>query len=72
LGNVLQLPKGQFDLIDLSYMKVENRPLAASKCRRNLQPMLRYEEDRQWLAEEHRGKLRTELLVLGIERLHRA
>lgn len=83
LGNVLQLPKGPFGLIDLSDMKIENGPLAASKCRRNLQHMLRYEEDIQWLTAEHRsallkgyarsrGELRAEQLALGIERLHPA
>lgn len=54
LGNVLRLPEGGFGLIDLSDMKIENRPLAPWKRRRNLQHILRYQEDISWLTEKHR------------------
>ncbi|WP_375740449.1 phosphotransferase [Pseudomonas boanensis] len=54
LGNVLLLPDGQFGLIDLSDMRISGHPLAAGKRRRNLQHILRYKEDVQWLAKEHR------------------
>ena len=53
LGNVLLLPDGSFGLIDLSDMKLENRPLAPWKRRRNLQHILRYAEDIDWLAHQH-------------------
>ncbi len=54
LGNVLRLPEGDFGLIDLSDMKIENRPLAAWKRRRNFHHILRYEEDIAWLTGQHR------------------
>lgn len=53
LGNVLLLPDGSFGLIDLSDMKLESRPLAAWKRRRNLQHILRYAEDIDWLTHQH-------------------
>ncbi|TWE01547.1 lipopolysaccharide kinase (Kdo/WaaP) family protein [Pseudomonas sp. AG1028] len=53
LGNVLLLPDGGFGLIDLSDMKLENRPLAPWKRRRNLQHILRYAEDIDWLTQQH-------------------
>lgn len=53
LGNVLLLPDGGFGLIDLSDMKLENRPLAPWKRRRNLQHILRYAEDIDWLTHQH-------------------
>ncbi|WP_043308468.1 lipopolysaccharide kinase InaA family protein [Pseudomonas sp. ML96] len=55
LGNVLQLPSGELGLIDLSDMKVSNRPLASWKRRRNLQHILRYPEDAHWLLQQHRA-----------------
>lgn len=54
LGNVLQLPDGELGLIDLSDMKIANKPLASWKRRRNLQHILRYKEDAGWLLSEHR------------------
>ncbi|WP_236033076.1 lipopolysaccharide kinase InaA family protein [Pseudomonas schmalbachii] len=54
LGNVLKLPEGELGLIDLSDMKIENRPLASWKRRRNLQHILRYREDSDWLLRQHR------------------
>ncbi|RJG13193.1 polymerase [Pseudomonas cavernicola] len=83
LGNVLLLPEGQFGLIDLSDMKIENRPLAPWKRQRNLQHILRYEEDVRWLAGQHRtallkgyaqssGKHHARRLAQNIERLHPA
>ncbi|UQY36429.1 polymerase [Pseudomonas fulva] len=53
LGNVLLLPDGSFGLIDLSDMKLESRPLAPWKRRRNLQHILRYDEDIDWLTQQH-------------------
>ncbi|MBD9657098.1 MULTISPECIES: lipopolysaccharide kinase InaA family protein [unclassified Pseudomonas] len=53
LGNVLLLPDGSFGLIDLSDMKLESRPLAPWKRRRNLQHILRYSEDIAWLTKQH-------------------
>lgn len=53
LGNVLLLPDDSFGLIDLSDMKLESRPLAPWKRRRNLQHILRYAEDIDWLAHQH-------------------
>ena len=53
LGNVLLLPDGSFGLIDLSDMKLESRPLAPWKRRRNLQHILRYGEDIAWLTQHH-------------------
>jgi len=53
LGNVLLLPDGGFGLIDLSDMKLENRALAPWKRRRNLQHILRYAEDIDWLTHQH-------------------
>lgn len=53
LGNVLLLPDGSFGLIDLSDMKLESGPLAAWKRRRNLQHILRYAEDIDWLTHQH-------------------
>ncbi|OLU24538.1 polymerase [Pseudomonas sp. PA15(2017)] len=55
LGNVLLLPDGSFGLIDLSDMKLESRPLAPWKRRRNLQHILRYAEDIDWLTQQHLG-----------------
>ncbi|WP_330114565.1 lipopolysaccharide kinase InaA family protein [Pseudomonas sp. JS3066] len=55
LGNVLKLPEGELGLIDLSDMKIENRPLAPWKRRRNLQHILRYKEDSNWLLQLHRA-----------------
>ncbi|WP_212629061.1 polymerase [Pseudomonas sp. KB-10] len=53
LGNVLILPDGTFGLIDLSDMKLEGGPLASWKRRRNLQHILRYAEDIDWLTQQH-------------------
>ncbi|SHM31253.1 polymerase [Phytopseudomonas punonensis] len=53
LGNVLVLPDGSFGLIDLSDMKLESGPLAPWKRRRNLQHILRYPEDIDWLTQQH-------------------
>lgn len=53
LGNVLLLPDGTFGLIDLSDMKLEGGPLASWKRRRNLQHILRYAEDIDWLTQQH-------------------
>lgn len=53
LGNVLHLPDGTFGLIDLSDMKLEGGPLASWKRRRNLQHILRYAEDIDWLTQQH-------------------
>ncbi|MDH1279687.1 MULTISPECIES: polymerase [unclassified Pseudomonas] len=53
LGNVLLLPDGSFGLIDLSDMKLEGSPLAPWKRRRNLQHILRYAEDIDWLTQQH-------------------
>lgn len=55
LGNVLKLPEGELGLIDLSDMKIENRPLATWKRSRNLQHILRYREDSNWLLRLHRA-----------------
>lgn len=57
LGNVLALPDGSLGLIDLSDMQIGNRPLSNWKRQRNLQHMLRYPEDRNWLTELHRDAL---------------
>ncbi|MBB2493750.1 lipopolysaccharide kinase InaA family protein [Aquipseudomonas ullengensis] len=57
LGNVLALPDGSFGLIDLSDMQIGKGPLSNWKRQRNLQHMLRYAEDRSWLAELHRDAL---------------
>lgn len=57
LGNVLHLPDDSFGLIDLSDMQIKGRPLAGWKRRRNLQHMLRYQEDTAWLADLHREAL---------------
>lgn len=53
LGNALLLPDGTFGLIDLSDMKLEGGPLASWKRRRNLQHILRYAEDIDWLTQQH-------------------
>lgn len=57
LGNVLLLPDDRFGLIDLSDMRISGRPLSSGKRLRNLQHILRYDEDRHWLIEEHRAAL---------------
>jgi tRNA A-37 threonylcarbamoyl transferase component Bud32 len=57
LGNVLILPDRSFALIDLSDMQISGRALAGWKRRRNLQHMLRYPEDRNWLIAQHREQL---------------
>lgn len=57
LGNVLLLPDGRFGLIDLSDMQIGRGPLPRWKRQRNLQHMLRYQEDRHWLTVEHRENL---------------
>ncbi|MFZ6046095.1 phosphotransferase [Pseudomonas sp. CR3202] len=57
LGNVLLLPDGQLGLIDLSDMRISGHPLTSWKRRRNLQHMLRYEEDIRLLVGEHRAAL---------------
>lgn len=57
LGNVLLLPDGHFGLIDLSDMQIGRSPLPRWRRQRNLQHMLRYQEDRNWLTVEHRENL---------------
>lgn len=57
LGNVLLLPDMHFGLIDFSDMRIAKRALGKGLRRRNLQHLLRYEEDRNWLALEHRAPL---------------
>jgi tRNA A-37 threonylcarbamoyl transferase component Bud32 len=54
LGNVLHLPDGNLGLIDLSDMKIEDKPLDPWKRQRNLQHILRYPEDIHYLVERHR------------------
>lgn len=54
LGNVLLLPDHSLGLIDLSDMKFEGKALAHWKRRRNLQHILRYKEDIEWLIHRHR------------------
>lgn len=53
LGNVLCLPDRTFGLIDLSDMTISGKPLGRWKRKRNLQHMLRYNEDSTWLTQEH-------------------
>lgn len=55
LGNVICLPDGALALIDVSDMHLEPAPLSAWKRRRNLQHILRYPEDIQWLTDSHRN-----------------
>lgn len=57
LGNVLILPDDRLGLIDLSDMQIGRQALSHWKRARNLQHMLRYAEDRSWLAEQHRAAL---------------
>ncbi|WAG78629.1 lipopolysaccharide kinase InaA family protein [Metapseudomonas furukawaii] len=57
LGNVLLMPDQQFGLIDLSDMHISGRPLSWKKRRRNMRHVLRYEEDRDWLADQHLSAL---------------
>lgn len=57
LGNVLLLPDNRFGLIDFSDMRIARRPLGKNLRRRNLQHLLRYDVDRNWLALEHRPAL---------------
>lgn len=53
LGNVLSMPDGQYALIDVSDMKIFSRPLSAWQRARNVQHLMRYQEDATWLANEH-------------------
>lgn len=72
LGNVLKLPDEQFGLIDLSDMSISERPLANWKRRRNLRHMLRYQEDAQWLQQQHRQAwLRGYARICGAHAAHR-
>ncbi|SNS33172.1 polymerase [Pseudomonas segetis] len=57
LGNVLSMPDGQYALIDVSDMKIFSRPLSAWQRARNVQHLLRYQEDATWLANEHQATL---------------
>lgn len=57
LGNVLALPDDSFGLIDLSDMQIGRAALSRWKRQRNLQHMLRYAEDRDWLLNQHREQL---------------
>ncbi|MBP8022144.1 polymerase [Pseudomonas oleovorans] len=54
LGNVICLPDEGLALIDVSDMHLESSPLSAWKRRRNLQHILRYPEDIDWLSHTHK------------------
>jgi len=53
MGNVLMLPDGRLGLIDVSDMSFSLQPLSRWKRQRNLRHMLRYKEDRNFLAAQH-------------------
>lgn len=53
MGNVLMLPDGELGLIDVSDMSFSHQPLSRWKRARNLKHVLRYTEDRNWLAVKH-------------------
>ncbi|WP_339515878.1 polymerase [Pseudomonas sp. RL_15y_Pfl2_60] len=57
LGNVLSMPDGQYALIDVSDMKIFSRPLSAWQRARNVQHLVRYQEDATWLTNEHQETL---------------
>lgn len=57
LGNVLNMPDGQYALIDVSDMKIFSRPLSAWQRTRNVQHLVRYQEDATWLTNEHHDTL---------------
>lgn len=52
LGNVVLTPEGTLGLIDIADLRLYRRPLSRSLRERNFKHMLRYPQDRQWLAKE--------------------
>lgn len=52
LGNIVLTPEGTLGLIDIADLRFYRRPLSRSLRERNFKHMLRYPQDRQWLAEE--------------------
>lgn len=53
LGNVVMTPQNELGLIDIADLRTYPWALRKSLCLRNFQHMLRYEEDRRWLMQEH-------------------
>lgn len=49
LGNIVLTPAGTLGLIDIADLRAGKRPLPAHRRRRNLQHLLRDEQDRAWL-----------------------
>lgn len=49
LGNIVLTPEGTLGLIDIADLRAGKRPLPAQRRRRNLQHLLRDEQDRAWL-----------------------
>ena len=50
LGNVVLTPEGEIGLIDISDMKIFNRPLSQWQRKRNFEHMVRDERDRDWMS----------------------
>lgn len=49
LGNVVLTPEGEIGLIDISDMKIQNRPLSKWQRERNFVHMTKDESDKEWL-----------------------
>jgi hypothetical protein len=54
LGNVVLTPDGAFGLIDVSDMRIFQRPLGGLRRRRNMKHLLRYRAEAVWLGEDGR------------------
>lgn len=51
LGNIVRTPEGELGLIDVADMTVRKGALSRMTRRRNMQHLLRYRNDADWLAE---------------------
>lgn len=49
LGNIVLTPTGELGLIDIADLRAARRPIPLHRRRRNLQHLLRDEQDRAWL-----------------------
>ena len=50
LGNVVLTPEDELGLIDISDMKIFNRPLSKWQRKRNFEHMYKDQQDREWLS----------------------
>ncbi len=51
LGNVVLTPENELGLIDISDMKIFNKPLSKWQRKRNFEHMTRDHRDKEWLSE---------------------